>query len=262
MAHSSRYSETTLHMTPRHLIAGNWKMNGLAVSLDEARAIAGSLEEAPASAEVALCPPATLVATLAHALAGTHVLVGGQDCRAEASGAFTGDIAAEQLRDAGATLVILGHSERRAGHGETSEDVAAKVEAALRAGLRPIVCVGETLEERQAGWAIAVVTGQVEDSLPESLTGKAFAVAYEPVWAIGSGLTPTIEQIEEVHIAIRGVLTRRFGEGGKGAPILYGGSVKPGNAKEILAAAEVGGALVGGASLKAADFLPIIRAAG
>ena len=249
-------------MTPRHLIAGNWKMNGLTASLDEARAIAASLAETSAAAEVALCPSATLIFAMAQALAGTPVLVGGQDCRAEASGAFTGDIAAEQIKDAGATLVILGHSERRAGHGETSQDVAAKVEAALRTGLRPIVCVGETLEEREAGKAIAVVTGQVADSLPQALDGASFAVAYEPVWAIGSGLTPTIAQIEEVHIAIRRVLTNKFGDHGKTAPILYGGSVKPANAKEILAAAEVGGALVGGASLKAADFLPIIRSAG
>jgi triosephosphate isomerase (TIM) len=249
-------------MTARHLIAGNWKMNGLTASLDEARAVAASLAETPSVAEVALCPPATLIASMAQTLVGTSVLVGGQDCRVEASGAFTGDIAAEQLRDAGATLVILGHSERRAGHGETNQIVAAKVDAALRAHLRPIVCVGETLQEREAGDAIAVVTRQVAESLPQSLAGAAFAVAYEPVWAIGSGLTPTIDQIEEVHVAIRGVLTEAFGEHGTTPPILYGGSVKPANAREILSAAEVGGALVGGASLKAADFLPIIRSAG
>jgi triosephosphate isomerase len=197
---------------------------------------------------------------MSDAVAGSAIVVGGQDCRGEANGAFTGDLAAEMLAEAGAEVVILGHSERRAGHGETNEIVAAKVEGALRGGLRPIVCVGETLEEREAGWALGVVTEQVEDSLPESLAGKAFAVAYEPVWAIGSGLTPTIEQIEEVHLAIRSVLVRRFGDHGKTAPILYGGSVKPANAAQILKAAEVGGALVGGASLKAADFLPIIRA--
>jgi triosephosphate isomerase len=249
-------------MKPRPLVAGNWKMNGLAASLEEARSVAAALAAERSPAEVALCPPATLIAQMACALKGTAVLVGGQDCRAEAGGAFTGDVSAEQLRDAGATLVILGHSERRAGHGETDEVVAAKVAGALRAGLRPIVCVGETLEEREAGWAIAVVTGQVEDSLPAALADQPFAVAYEPVWAIGSGLTPTIEQIEEVHTAIRGVLVRRFGEAGKAAPILYGGSVKPANADEILHAAEVGGALVGGASLKSADFIPIIRALG
>jgi triosephosphate isomerase (TIM) len=204
--------------------------------------------------------PATLVRVMAEALAGSIIAVGGQDCRGEAAGAFTGDIAAEMLADAGATLVILGHSERRAGHGETDELVATKVEAALRAGLKPVICVGETFEEREAGWALGVVCGQVEDSLPDSLQGQAFAVAYEPVWAIGSGLTPTLEQIEEMHAAIRGVLDRRFGETGQTAPILYGGSVKPANATEILQAREVGGALVGGASLKADDFLAIIRA--
>jgi triosephosphate isomerase len=249
-------------MPVRPLVAGNWKMNGLAASIAEAKAVAESLAGEAAGAEVAICPPATLIAQMAWQLKGTEVAVGGQDCRAEEKGAFTGDIAAEQLKDAGAAMVILGHSERRAGHGESSEDVAAKVGAALRAGLRPIVCVGETLEEREAGWAVAVVSGQVEDSLPEALHGQAFAVAYEPVWAIGSGLTPTVPQIEEIHKAIRSVLERRFGESGKAAPILYGGSVKPSNAEEILKAAEVGGALVGGASLKAADFLPIIRAAG
>jgi triosephosphate isomerase len=247
-------------MSPRPLIAGNWKMNGLLTALDEARAIAASLDEAPADGDVALCPPATLVAALADAMGGTGVKVGGQDCRAEVCGAFTGDISAEMLADAGAGLVILGHSERRAGCGETDAIVAAKVEAALRAGLVPIICVGETLPEREAGRALEVVTGQVCASLPNTLAGRAFYVAYEPVWAIGTGLTPTTPQIEEVHRAVRAVLTEKFGAHGGGVPILYGGSVKPSNAVEILHAAEVGGALVGGASLKAADFLPIIRA--
>jgi triosephosphate isomerase len=244
----------------RPLVAGNWKMNGVFVSLDEVRSLAAALEETPARCEVALCPPATLIRLMADAVAGAAILVGGQDCRGEAAGAFTGDVSPEMLADAGAELVILGHSERRAGHGETDALIAGKVEGALRAGLRPIVCVGETLEEREAGWALGVVTGQVEDSLPDRLAGQAFAVAYEPVWAIGSGLTPTIDQIEEVHRAIRAVLVRRFGDTGRAAPILYGGSVKPDNAAQILAAEEVGGALVGGASLKAADLLPIIRA--
>jgi triosephosphate isomerase len=247
-------------MTSRPLIAGNWKMNGLTESLDEARAIAASLQEAPASCEVAICPPATLVAAAAHALAGTDLLVGGQDCRAEVSGAYTGDISAEMLANAGAELVIVGHSERRAGHGETDAIVAAKALAALRAGLRPIVCVGETLAEREAGREVEVVTGQVAESLPDELARADFAVAYEPVWAIGTGLTPTTPQIEAIHEAIRGVLINKFGQGGMTVPILYGGSVKPSNAAEILRASEVGGALVGGASLKAADFLPIIRA--
>jgi triosephosphate isomerase len=194
-------------------------------------------------------------------MAGTSVEVGGQDCRAEVSGAYTGDIAAGMLTDAGAVLVILGHSERRAGYGETDALVAAKTEAALAAGLEPIVCVGETLAEREAGRTLDVVTGQVRGSLPASLAGKAFAVAYEPVWAIGTGLTPTLEQIEEVHVAIRTTLREVLGDTGLKAPILYGGSVKPSNAVEILGLKEVGGALVGGASLKAADFLGIIEGA-
>ena len=246
---------------PRPLIAGNWKMNGLAASLDEARAVAAAIDERPPGARVAICPPATLISRLAEAIGGTGVEIGGQDCRAEQAGAFTGDVAAEMLADAGATLVILGHSERRAGYGETDALVAAKAGAAHRAGLEPIVCVGETLAERVAGRTLEIVTGQVRGSLPEILAGKAFSVAYEPVWAIGTGLTPTLEQIEEVHVAIRAVLVEMFAEHGKGVAILYGGSVKPSNASEILKLKDVGGALVGGASLKAADFLGIIEAA-
>lgn len=244
--------------SPTPLIAGNWKMNGTAASLSEAQAVAAAL--AGTSARVAICPPATLVERAAAAVKGTALLLGGQDCRAEISGAFTGDVSAEMLADAGASLVILGHSERRAGYGETDALVAAKVEAALRAGIEPIICVGETLDERKAGKALEVVTGQVRGSLPEALDGKAFSVAYEPVWAIGTGLTPTTPEIEEVHVAIRATLVEVFGDHGKTPPILYGGSVKPSNADEILHAAEVGGALVGGASLKAEDFLGIIKA--
>ena len=244
--------------SPTPLIAGNWKMNGLAASLGEAKAVAAGIGSA--KARVAICPPATLIAQAAWQLKDTKVDIGGQDCRAEPSGAFTGDVAAEMLADAGASLVILGHSERRSGYGETDAIVAAKVGAALRAGLEPIVCVGETLEERKAGQALAIVTGQVRGSLPAELSGKAFSVAYEPVWAIGTGLTPTVPEIEEVHTAIRATLIELFGEHGATAPILYGGSVKPSNAAEILHAAEVGGALVGGASLKADDFLGIINA--
>ena len=243
------------------LIAGNWKMNGLSASLQEAKALQASLSDSPVSVRVALCPPATLVAQMAWALKGGTVAIGGQDCHAEASGAFTGSIAAPMLTDAGASLVIVGHSERRAGFGETDADVSAKAEAALAAGLEPIICVGETLEQRQAGEAVAVVRAQVLASLPTDLAQHDFAVAYEPVWAIGTGLTPTLEQIEEVHAAVRAAMVERLGEGGRTAPILYGGSVKPSNAAEILALAEVGGALVGGASLKAEDFLGIIRAA-
>lgn len=244
---------------PQVLIAGNWKMNGLGAALIEANALAGCL--GPTTARVAICPPATLVQRLAEVLIDSGVLVGGQDCHAEASGAFTGDTSAEQLADAGATLVILGHSERRAGHGETDAVVAAKTRAALRAGLEPIICVGETLDQRKVGDALFVVTGQVRGSLPPELAGQAFSVAYEPVWAIGTGLTPTTPEIEEVHRAIRSTLTEMFGDAGRAVAILYGGSVKPSNAFEILHADEVGGALVGGASLKAEDFLGIIRAA-
>jgi len=243
------------------LVAGNWKMNGLGASLAEAETLAKALNEQAAACRVALCPPATLIDRMAQALKGSVVEIGGQDCHAEASGAYTGSVSAEMVREAGAGLVILGHSERRAGFGETDADVAAKVEAALAAGLEPIICIGETLQEREAGQAVEVVSRQVAGSLPASLAGKAFAVAYEPVWAIGTGLTPTLEQIEEVHAAVRAAMIAKLGEGGRAAPILYGGSVKPSNAKEILAVAEVGGALVGGASLKAEDFLGIIRAA-
>jgi triosephosphate isomerase len=245
--------------TPRRLIAGNWKMHGLDSTLQEARAIAQAVETQAPRARIAICPPATLLGRLAHALAGTRVEVGGQDCRPEPQGAFTGCISAEMLVDAGASLVILGHSERRAYYGETNADVAAKVEAALRTGLEPIVCVGETLTDREAGRTLDVVLEQVRSSLPESLGGHAFAVAYEPVWAIGSGLTPTAAQIEQVHEAIQQTLAARWP--GTASPILYGGSVKSDNAAEILALRNVGGALVGGASLTAAQFMPIVRAA-
>jgi triosephosphate isomerase len=243
---------------PTPLIAGNWKMNGTSASLAEAKAIAEGVGACPG--RVAICPPSILVHRMAEALKGTKVLVGGQDAHWDDAGAFTGDISGEMLADAGAQMVILGHSERRAGYRETDEIVAAKVKAALRAGLEPIVCVGETLDERKAGDTLKIVTGQVRGSLPAELAGKTFAVAYEPVWAIGTGLTPTTAEIEEVHRAIRATLVELFGEAGRAVPILYGGSVKPSNAAEILHADEVGGALVGGASLKAQDFLAIVTA--
>jgi triosephosphate isomerase len=244
------------------LIVGNWKMFGLSASLDEALAVAGALAEAPSPARVALCPPATLIERMARALTGSAVMVGGQDCQVEVEGAHTGDIAAEMLADAGARMVILGHSERRATYGETDALVARKTEAALRAGLEPIVCVGESLEQRDGGHALEVICRQVRGSLPRGLAGHAFALAYEPIWAIGSGRTPSLQQIEEAHGALRDALVDHLGPAGEGAPILYGGSVKPANAAEILTARDVGGALVGGASLKAADFLPIVRAGG
>ncbi len=243
------------------LVAGNWKMNGLGDSLTEVEALRAALDNEPAVCRVALCPPATLIERMARVATGSPIKIGGQDCRAETHGAFTGDVSASMLKDAGATLVILGHSERRQGYGETDLLVSSKAEAALAAGLAPIVCVGETLKQREAGRAVEVVRSQVMASLPLALTGRDFAVAYEPVWAIGTGLTPTLEQIEEVHRAVRAAMVERLGLGIAATPILYGGSVKPDNAAEILAVPEVGGALVGGASLKAADFLGIIRGA-
>lgn len=244
---------------PVPLIAGNWKMNGLGPGLSEARAIAAAAPRG--GVRMAICPPATLVERMSAALAGSPVSVGGQDCHAEAAGAFTGDVSAEMLAEAGARMVILGHSERRATYGESDEVVAAKVQAALRADLEPIVCVGETLADREGGKTLDVVTWQVRNSLPAELAGRAFTVAYEPVWAIGTGLTPSLADIEEVHRAIRETLRAQFGPAGAEPAILYGGSVKPGNAAEILAVSEVGGALVGGASLKAADFLGIVAGA-
>ena len=246
---------------PVKLIAGNWKMNGLGASLAEVETLCAALQSHPAACRVAVCPPSTLVDRMARTTAGTPIEIGGQYCRAETHGAFTGDISAAMLKDAGAILVILGHSERRQGYGESDLLVSAKAEAALAAGLAPIVCVGETLEQRETGRAVEVVRSQVMASLPLAIAGRAFAVAYEPVWAIGTGLTPTLEQIEEVHRAVRAAMIERLGLGIAATPILYGGSVKPDNAAEILAVPEVGGALVGGASLKAPDFLGIIRGA-
>ena len=244
--------------TPTPLIAGNWKMNGLASSLAEARAVAEG--GGTTSVRVAICPPSILVHRMSEAVAGSKLLIGGQDVHADDAGAFTGDVSAEMLADAGAALVILGHSERRDAYRESDELVAKKVLAALRHGLEPIVCVGESLDQRKAGQALEVVTAQVRGSLPAELKGRPFAVAYEPIWAIGTGLTPNNPQIEEVHGAIRATLEAMFGEDADRVPILYGGSVKPSNAAEILHAREVGGALVGGASLKAEDFLAIVRA--
>ena len=247
---------------PSPLVVGNWKMHGLLRSLSEAEAVAGALKADPTPVRVVICPPATLIDRMRRALAGSPVEVGAQDLHAEAAGAYTGDVCAEMLVDAGARAVIIGHSERRNAYRETDAIVAAKVTAACRAGLSPIVCVGESLEQRCAGLAETAVAAQSAESLPEDLAGQAFAVAYEPVWAIGSGRTPTVREIEEVHRAIRAALTGRFGEAGASAPILYGGSVTPDNAGTILRAEEVGGVLVGGASLKAESFLAIIRAAG
>lgn len=237
-------------MTRRKLVAGNWKMNGLAASKAEIDAIAAGAPEGP---ELLICAPATLIARLA----GHGVPIGGQDCHAAVSGAHTGDIAAEMLADAGAVSVIIGHSERRADHGETDAIVAAKAEAGWRAGLTSIICVGETEAERDAGDALKVVATQLAGSIPDGATAANKVIAYEPVWAIGTGRTPSSAEIEEVHASIRGALKQRFGTEGDGMRILYGGSMKPGNAAELLAIPDVDGGLIGGASLKAADFLGI-----
>ena len=235
------------------LIAGNWKMNGLAAASAEIDALIRKLGgSAPDDRDVLICPPATLVAAFAAKYADEAIQIGAQDCHPKASGAHTGDVSAEMLADAGAAYVIVGHSERRADHGETDALVKAKAEAAFRAGLTPIICVGETKDEREAGKALDVVGAQLDGSLPE--TGETYVVAYEPVWAIGTGLTPTNHDIGEMHDFIRSRTPA-------GTRLLYGGSVKPGNAKEILAITNVDGALVGGASLKADDFHPIIAAA-
>jgi triosephosphate isomerase (TIM) len=252
-------------MTPgvRPLIAGNWKMHGLrADGLALARAVAEGADGAGTS-ELLVCPPATLLREVAAALEGgsAAVAVGAQDCHAAAKGAHTGDVSAPMLRDAGARFVILGHSERRADHGEDAAAVLAKTEAAIAAGLVPIVCVGESEAERLAGEAEAVVTRQLDGSLPDGFAAAAGVVAYEPVWAIGTGRTPTKADIAAIHAAIRARLRTRFGEAGGALRILYGGSVKPANAAPILALENVDGALVGGASLVAADFLAIAAAA-
>jgi len=244
----------------RPMVAGNWKMNGLAAALGEAEAMVKGLAGAPDTADVLICPPATLVARLAGAVRGSRIGVGGQDCHAKASGAHTGDTSAEMLRDAGAGVVIVGHSERRADHGEDDAVVRAKCLAAHRAGLTAIVCVGETAAQRQAGQTLAVVGGQLAGSLPDACRAADTIVAYEPVWAIGTGLTPTAGDVAEVHAAIRAALSTRFGTEGQRMRILYGGSVKASNARELMAVANVNGALVGGASLKADDFLGIIAA--
>jgi triosephosphate isomerase len=237
----------------RPLVAGNWKMNGLRSSVGELQKIIAGAKALP-KVELMVCPPATLVAQFAAAAAGSGVAIGGQDCHAQKSGAFTGDISAEMFKDAGAVAVIVGHSERRQYHGETDATVRAKAAAAQRAGLLPIICVGETREQRQAGETSAVVAGQVDGSVPDIVD---FAVAYEPVWAIGSGETPQPKDVADVHRLIRDRLRVRHGEEADRVRILYGGSVTPANARELLAVDNVDGALVGGASLKADDFLAI-----
>ena len=252
-------------MTPgvRPLVAGNWKMNGLAASLGELEAMRVAVDEGAAGvAEVLVCPPATLLAPAAHILKGGKLALGAPDCHPEPSGAFTGDISAEMLKDAGCSYVIVGHSERRSRHSETNEVVRAKAAAAMRAGLTAIVCVGETHHERRAGRAVEIVSGQLLGSLPPFETPASLVVAYEPIWAIGTGIVPTAGYVAETHAAIRERLCEFFGEGGGLMRILYGGSVKPSNARELMRLRNVDGALVGGASLKAKDFLGIAGSYG
>lgn len=246
---------------PQPLVAGNWKMNGLAAACKEAEHLKELVAAAQSlQADVMLCPPATLITRCSDSLAGSAVLVGGQDCHANASGAHTGDMSAEMLADAGATAVIVGHSERRTDHGETSEQVKLKAMAAHRAGLTAIICVGETQAQREAGETLAVVSAQLQGSLPDDVTASNTVIAYEPVWAIGTGLTPTPEDVADVHAHIRGELSAILGaDPASKIRILYGGSVKPDNAGQLMAVDHVNGALVGGASLKADDFWGIIK---
>ncbi|GGB60755.1 triose-phosphate isomerase [Blastomonas aquatica] len=239
-------------------IVGNWKMNGYQADISKLQAIADG-SGSDAGVEVAICPPATLIAAFAQRAGG--VRIGAQDCHAKSSGAHTGCLSAAMLKEAGATFSIVGHSERRADQGEGDADVAAKAQALHEAGLGAIVCVGETLEQRDSGDAIAMVTAQLAASLPGAASADWLSVAYEPVWAIGTGRVPRSEDIAAMHAALRATLTDRLGAAGAGVRILYGGSVNPGNAAEILAIPDVGGALVGGASLKSETFLPIIQAA-
>jgi triosephosphate isomerase len=248
-------------MARQKLVAGNWKMNGLAAAKAEVEALLGALKARAPRTAVSICPPATLLALFAPLVRGSPVALGGQDCHPEASGAFTGDISAAMLKDAGASYVIVGHSERRQLHGEPSALVARKAAAAQKAGLTAILCVGETWAERDAGSEARIVTEQLDASIPDGADPRALVIAYEPVWAIGTGRVAQPADIAAMHRLVRERLRARFGGAGEAVGVLYGGSVKPDNAKEILAVPDVDGALVGGASLKAKDFLAIIAAA-
>ena len=241
---------------PRPLVAGNWKMNGLRASIAELKRIIAEAKKLADKADILVCPPATVLASFAAAAHGSLVMTGGQDCHWQPSGAHTGDISAEMLRDAGASAVILGHSERRMDHQESDALVQTKTAAVWRAGLLPIVCIGETKEERDAGATLSRIERQIDESLPPALKGD-LVLAYEPVWAIGTGVTPTISDVAQVHALIRARLADRYDGKGEAIRILYGGSVKPGNAKELMQVENVDGALVGGASLKADEFLAI-----
>lgn len=242
------------------LVAGNWKMNGLRASLGEITAV--GLGIVGASCEVAICPPATLIGEAVEAASGSNLIVGAQDCHAKGAGAHTGDISAEMIADLGGKLVVVGHSERRAGYGETDAMVKAKAEAAWRAGLIAVLCIGETESERRSGGTLEVLARQIAGSVPENATADKLVIAYEPVWAIGTGLTASEDDIAEAHAHIRAKLAEISEGEAVSIRILYGGSVKPSNAGPILSLGDVDGALVGGASLKAADFLGIVAAAG
>ena len=241
----------------RPLIAGNWKMNGLKSSQAEFDAMREGAASVSAKADLLVCPPASLIAGFAERAKGSKIAVGAQDCHPKASGAHTGDLSAEMLADCGVSAIIVGHSERRADHGETDAMVRQKAEAAWRAGLTAIVCIGETQAQRDAGQTLDICGGQLSGSLPDGATAANLVVAYEPVWAIGTGLTPTVGDVEQVHKFIRDKLITWFKDEGRKTRVLYGGSVKPSNAAELMAVPNVNGALVGGASLKAADFLAI-----
>jgi triosephosphate isomerase (TIM) len=247
-------------MPRRPLIAGNWKMNGLKASVAELKKVIQDSGNLMGNVDLLVCPPATLAASFVAEAQGTDVAIGGQDCHTESSGAFTGDISAEMLADVGATFVIVGHSERRTLHQETDAQVQAKGLAAWRAGLTAIVCIGETRSEREGKRTLNVIGRQLDGSLPDGADGAKVVVAYEPVWAIGTGLTPTSADVAEVHHFIRQRLRARAGAAADNIRILYGGSVKPANAKELLDVADVDGALVGGASLRAAEFMAIAAA--
>jgi triosephosphate isomerase (TIM) len=243
----------------RPLVAGNWKMNGTTAALREPRLLAAMLGDVKLKCDVLVCPPATLLRRVKSVLRGSKIRVGGQDCHGAVSGAHTGDISADMLKDAGAAMVIVGHSERRTNHKETDAMVSAKAKAAHKADLVAIVCIGETLDERKGNKTLDVLTTQIKGSIPEGANSTNTVIAYEPVWAIGTGLTPTVAEVAEAHTHIRAELAKVMGTEGAATRILYGGSVKPSNADELMAAANVNGALVGGAALKAADFIGIIK---
>ncbi|MCP1199330.1 triose-phosphate isomerase [Notoacmeibacter sp. MSK16QG-6] len=244
----------------RPLVAGNWKMNGLSSDLAELKEMAAGFEDASGgAADGLICTPATLIERAVRAVDGTALAIGGEDCHANETGAHTGDVSAEMIADCGASHVIVGHSERRTDHAETDEMVAEKAKAVWRGGLVAIICIGETEAQRKANETLDVLAQQIAGSVPDSANAENSVVAYEPVWAIGTGLTPTANDVAEAHAHIRERLIERLGDNGKTVRILYGGSVKPSNADELMAVENVNGALIGGASLKAADFLGIAK---